>query len=175
MLLDPQTDEVNELLVAAFNLDREAKKVGVNAFDNNLVREVIICRQADLLKNMGRGETDAYGRHDNAQYELKSTDIRNVKSSPSWPTSREVTPTVLAAFRSMDAFLFGVFHGIDLLALFRARPVDLEPFFADLERKLNARTGAGKNLNNPKIPWSVIEPVCERLLIDPSLSGVSWL
>lgn len=174
MLLDVNRPEIDDLLVHAFNLDRAGRELGLNAFDNNLIREVIICRQAGLRKSLGRGETDALGRDGSTRYELKSTDLKFVRSAPMWPTSREVTATVLAAFRSMDFFLFAVFRGIDLLALFRASAGGLEPFFSELEEKVAAKQGAGRNLNNPKIPWRVIEPVAETLLLDPVLEGAVW-
>ena len=168
MLFDPDRPEVDDLLIHAFDLDRAGKALGVNPFDNNFIREIIICKQADLLWNSGRGETDAVGRR-GGNYELKSTDIKYGRT-PQWPTSREVTATVLAAFRAMDFFCFAVFDGIQLLALYRVRAAALEPVFADLQAKLDVRTAAGKNLNNPKIPWKRARPYAETLLLDPRFS-----
>jgi restriction endonuclease PvuII len=165
MLFDPDRPEVDELLLHAFDLDRAARPLDVNPFDNNFIREIIICKQAGLLWNPGRGETDAVGR-DGGDYELKSTDIRYGRT-PQWPTSREVTATVLAAFRAMDFFCFAVFDGIQLLALYKVEVSALEPVFVDLQSKLDVRSAAGKNLNNPKIPWKCVRPYAEALLLDP--------
>ena len=168
MVFDVDRPEVDALLVHAFELDRAGKALGVNPFDNNFIREIIICKQAGLLWNPGRGETDAVSQ-DDEQYELKSTDIKYGRT-PSWPTSREVTATVLAAFRAMDFFAFAVFDGIQLLALYRVPSEALAPVFADLDAKLEAKTQLGRNLNNPKIPWRRVKPFAETLLLDPRFS-----
>lgn len=63
-----------------------------------------------------------------------------------------MNPTIIAKYRKVDWF-FAVYEGIELKAIYKLTPAELEPFFVKCEEKLR---GGATHLNNPKIPLKFV-------------------
>lgn len=99
-----------------------------------------------LLKNReGNDAFDESGR----QYEIKTLNIDKVKS---FTTHHHMNPTIIAKYRKVD-WVFAVYHGIELEAVYYMPVEDLEPFFIRWTVKWNAEQ---KDINNPKIPLKFV-------------------
>lgn len=97
----------------------------------------------------GREGNDAVDDEGN-EYELKSVNVRLTKG---FSTHHHMNPTIIAKYRKVDWF-FAVYEGIELKAIYRLTPADLEFYFAAWEEKWH-RSG-GKDINNPKIPLKFV-------------------
>lgn len=104
------------------------------------------------LKSIGKREgNDAVDENGN-EYELKSVNINLTKS---FSTHHHMNPTIIAKYRKVD-WLFAVYEGINLKAIYLLKPKDIEVYYKKWEEKWHA--DGGKDINNPKIPLShVIE------------------
>jgi hypothetical protein len=60
-----------------------------------------------------------------------------------------MNPTILAKYRQVD-WVFAIYEGIELQAIYRMQPTGLEPYFSNWESKWHE--SGGKDINNPKIP-----------------------
>ena len=96
----------------------------------------------------GREGNDAVDDEGN-EYELKSVNTRLTRN---FSTHHHMNPTIIAKYRKVDWF-FAVYEGIELKAIYKLTPADLEPFFVKCEGKL--RDGI-THLNNPKIPLKFV-------------------
>lgn len=96
----------------------------------------------------GREGNDAVD-DDGNEFELKSV---NTKLTRSFSTHHHMNSTIIAKYRKVDWF-FAIYEGIELKAIYRLTPVDLEPFFTKCEEKLR---GGATHLNNPKIPLKFV-------------------
>jgi len=90
----------------------------------------------------GNDAIDEHGR----EMELKTA---NADLVTSFTTHHHLNPTILQKYRSVD-WLFAIFGGIELKAIYHMKPEALEPFFAAWEAKWHA--SGGQDINNPKIP-----------------------
>ncbi len=97
----------------------------------------------------GREGNDAIDEAGN-EYELKSV---NVLLTKSFSTHHHMNPTIIAKYRKVDWF-FAVYEGIELQAIYRLSPTDLEPYFSKWERKWH--DSGSKDINNPKIPLKFV-------------------
>jgi hypothetical protein len=96
----------------------------------------------------GREGNDAVDDEGN-EYELKSV---NTLLTKSFSTHHHMNSIIIAKYRKVDWF-FAVYEGIELKAIYRLTPADLEPFFVKCEEKLNSGIS---HLNNPKIPLKFV-------------------
>lgn len=144
-------------------------EVGVdNPADNAFLREATICAAEGLTWIGDRGGTDARGAA-GEEVEIKSTRLDN-RASINFPTSRYVSPTVIARFRAADWFAFGVFDLYEeLIALYRVEKADMAPLIDVLERKMRAREAARQPYeNNPKFSYASVRSVARTLYFDTS-------
>ena len=91
------------------------------------------------------------------EYELKSV---NVLRTRNFSTHHHINPRIIEKYRKVD-WIFAVYEGIRLLAIYRLTPADLEPFYTKWENKWHA--DIGKDINNPKIPLSYVESHGEKV------------
>ncbi len=148
----------------AYRLLRDT--VGVdNPADNQFVREAQICVKAGVIWSGDRGGADGH-TPDGREVEIKSTRLVEGKALQ-FPTSRYVSETVIARFKSAEIWLFGVFSVYEeLLAVFRSDAKSVGPLIDDLERKLNERVAKGQAFeNNSKFPLSAIRPNAELVYL----------
>ncbi len=93
----------------------------------------------------GREGNDAIDADGN-EYELKTV---NVLKQKQFTTHDHLNPRILEKYRLVP-WIFAVYEGIKITAIYHVSPTDLEAFFAKWEAKWHA--DGGKDINNPKIP-----------------------
>lgn len=102
----------------------------------------------------GNDARDARGR----EYELKSV---NTDLTKSISTHHHLNPVILAKYRKVD-WVFAIYEGIELRAIYRLHARQLEPYFSKWEARWH--DAGGKDINNPKIPLTCVRERGERLL-----------
>lgn len=93
----------------------------------------------------GREGNDAIDQ-DNKEYELKSVNIDLTKS---FSTHHHMNPVIISKYRKVD-WIFAVYRNIEIQAIYRLTPKDLEPYYKKWEAKWHA--DGRKDINNPKVP-----------------------
>jgi len=102
------------------------------------------------LNNLsGREGNDASDDEGN-EYELKSVNISLTKG---FSTHHHLNPTILSKYRKVH-WIFALYEGIEIKAIYRMAPSQLEYFFSKWERKWHDE--GGKDINNPKIPVTFV-------------------
>ncbi len=122
-----------------------ASKHGINdIFQDNggKLLQVLLITGLEVLP--GREGNDAKD-HDGNEYELKSV---NTKLTRSFSTHHHINPGIIAKYRQVD-WLFAVYSGIELLAIYQLSPENLESYYEKWELKWHG--SGGKDINNPKI------------------------
>jgi Restriction endonuclease PvuII len=84
------------------------------------------------------------------EYELKSV---NIELTQSFSTHHHMNPGIINKYRKV-IWIFAIYRGIELQALYRMTHEDLEPYFSKWERSWHER--GGKDINNPKIPLKFV-------------------
>ncbi len=102
------------------------------------------------LKGIGGREGNDARDEKGREYELKSV---NTLLTKSFSTHHHMNPTILAKYRKVD-WVFAIYEGIELQAIYLMKPVGLEPYFSKWEHKWH--DSGGKDINNPKIPVKFI-------------------
>ncbi len=97
----------------------------------------------------GREGNDAKDADGN-EYELKSA---NIALTNSFSTHHHMNPGIIAKYRQV-IWIFAVYRGIELEALYKMTNADLEPYFSKWEQEWHTR--GGKDINNPKIPLKYV-------------------
>lgn len=122
-----------------------------NPSDNAFLREAMVCAECGLIWQSDRGGIDAIDPGTGQEVEIKSTKIAPGKALQ-FPTSRAISPTVIARFRASGYWLFAVFDNFSNLAIiYRVEQVDMEAKIDALEAKMHLRASKGEPLeNNPK-------------------------
>jgi hypothetical protein len=151
-----------------------------NPADNAFLREATACATAGLIWVGDRGGTDARTRT-GEEVEIKSTRL-DKRSTMAFPTSRYVSPTVIARFRAAGWWLFAVFDVYEeMVALYRVEGIDMSPLIDALERRMQTRVTRGVPLeNNPKFPFREIRPLVSQVLYfdrkkyEERQSGGTW-
>lgn len=172
MNLDFSDPERRERLLTARALVTEGYRIlrddigADNPADNAFLREATVCAHAGLTWIGDRGGTDARSPSGD-EVEIKSTRLDG-RRSIQFPTSRYVSPTVIARFRAADWWAFAIFDVYEgLVALYRVERADMQPLIDALQRKMDTRVAAGRPLeNNPKLPFRVIRPLASTLYLD---------
>ncbi|MBF6619852.1 MAG: hypothetical protein ITG02_06430 [Patulibacter sp.] len=138
------------MITAAYEI--LADEVGApNPSDNAFLREAMICVQAELIWQGDRGGIDAIDPYTGEEVEIKSTKLVD-GGALQFPTSRAISPTVIARFRDAGYWLFGVFDNFSNLAiLYKVSGTHMVAKIDLLEQKMFARAAAKQPLeNNPK-------------------------
>jgi len=127
-----------------------ANKKGINdIFQDNggkLLQVLLVTGLHNISDREGNDAVDASGN----EYELKSVNCLLTKS---FSTHHHLNPVILKKYRSVD-WIFAVYEGIELTAIYRMTPKDLEPYFSKWEKKWH--NDGGKDINNPKIPLKFV-------------------
>ena len=98
------------------------------------------------LKGIGSREGNDARDEEGREYGLKSV---NALLTQSFSTHHHMNPVILSKYRQVD-WLFAVYEGIELQAIYLLKPVGLEAYFSKWESKWHE--SGGKDINNPKIP-----------------------
>ncbi len=97
-----------------------------------------------LKTREGNDAVDETGRQ-----ELKTLNVDRVTS---FTTHHHLNPTIIAKYRKVD-WVFAVYRGIELEAVYYMPVEKLEPFFTKWTEKWNSNQ---KDINNPKIPLKYV-------------------
>jgi hypothetical protein len=84
----------------------------------------------------------------------------NIKLTTSFSTHHHINPVIIAKYRQVD-WIFAVYSNIELQAVYRLVPSDLEQYYAKWETKWHA--DGGQDINNPKIPLKHVTAAGELL------------
>lgn len=142
----PDRAKLERLFPAIRELQDLATKHGINdIFQDNggkLLQVLILTGLKAIRKREGNDAVDDYGN----EYELKSV---NTLLTKSFSTHHHMNPTIIAKYRKVQ-WVFAVYEGIELRAIYRLTSDQLEPYFSVWEKKWHE--SGGKDINNPKIP-----------------------
>ena len=134
-----------------------AQKHGINdIFQDNGGKLLQVLLLTNLKVLPGREGNDAVDDSGN-EYELKSVNIRLTRSFSTHP---HMNPNIIEKYKQVD-WIFAVYEGIEIQAIYRLTPQDLKPYFSKWERKWH--DDGGKDINNPKIPLSFVKDQGEVL------------
>jgi len=143
----PHSDKaiLDELFPYIQRYQELATKYGINdIFQDNggKILQVLLVTGLEILP--GREGNDAKDADGN-EYELKSV---NIELTRSFSTHHHINPRIIEKYRQVN-WIFAVYRGINLLAIYKLTPADLEYFYTQWEVKWHSR--GGRNINNPKI------------------------
>jgi len=97
----------------------------------------------------GREGNDARDKQGN-EYELKSV---NIELTESFSTHHHMNPGIINKYRQVS-WIFAVYKGIELQAIYKMTQEELEPYFSKWEKRWHDK--GGKDINNPKIPLKFV-------------------
>ena len=127
-----------------------ATKNGINdIFQDNGGKLLQVLLELDLTVLEGREGNDAKDAT-GQEYELKSLNVELVKG---FSTHHHMNPTIIAKYRQVP-WIFAIYRNIELQAIYRLEPDDLEEMYVKWEEKWH-RDGE-KDINNPKIPLKYV-------------------
>lgn len=144
----------SETLLALFPSIRRyqqlASKHGIHdIFQDNGGKILQVLLLLGLRVLPGREGNDAVDDKGN-EYELKSV---NIQLTPSFSTHHHMNPTIIAKYRKVS-WIFAVYEGIEIKAIYLMTPDALDPYYKRWERKWHA--DGGKDINNPKSPLQFV-------------------
>lgn len=140
-----------ELFPAVQEYQKLASKHGINdIFQDNggKILQLCLCLGISILP--GREGNDAVDATTGGEFELKTL---NFLTKGGFTTHHHLNPVIIAKYRRVD-WIFAGYEGIELKAIWRLTPEQMEYWFSMWEAKWHA-TG-GKDINNPKISRSYV-------------------
>lgn len=150
MISHPDLVLLNRLLPHIREYQELASKHGINdIFQDNggkLLQVLLVTGLQVIPSREGNDARDSEGR----EYELKSV---NATLTKSFSTHHHINPRIIDKYRQVD-WIFAVYEGIELQAIYKMTPTQLEPYFSKWEQKWHDE--GGRDINNPKIPMSYV-------------------
>lgn len=138
-----------------------ASKHGISdVFQDNGGKILQVLLLTGLVSVPGREGNDARDS-DGTEYELKSVNIQLTKS---FSTHHHMNPTIIAKYRKVP-WIFAIYDGIELRAVYSLSPKQLEHFYERWESKWH--DDGRKDINNPKIPLKFVESFGKRMFSAP--------
>ena len=145
----PDKAEMDALMPAIRSFQALALRHGVgDIFQDNggkLLQLVLTMDLTVLPGREGNDARDSLGR----EYEVKSA---NIDLTASFSTNHHLNPGIVAKYRKVG-WLFAMYRGIELAAIYSMEPYELASLFDEWERRWQA---SRKDLNNPKIPLKFV-------------------
>ncbi len=127
-----------------------ASEHGINdIFQDNggkLLQIALITGLTILPSREGNDAKDSKGN----EYELKSV---NIELTESFSTHHHMNPGIINKYRKV-VWIFAVYRGIELDAIYKMKPEVLEPYFTKWETDWHNR--GNQDINNPKIPLKFV-------------------
>lgn len=149
----PDKERMDALMPAIREFQALAVDHGVgDIFQDNGGKLLQLVLTMDLTVLPGREGNDARDRL-GREYEVKSV---NIDLTASFSTNHHLNPAIIAKYTKVG-WLFAIYRGIELTAIYSMEPYELAPLFEAWERSWHER--GGRDLNNPKIP---VKFVCEK-------------
>lgn len=149
----PDKSELDRLFPYLREYQALATKHGIrDIFQDNggKILQVLLITGLQVLP--GREGNDAID-DDGNEYELKSL---NALLTRSFSTHHHMNPGIIEKY-SHVGWIFAVYEGIELMAIYRLTAVDLKPYFDKWAAQWHER--GGRDLNNPKISLTFVEEV----------------
>lgn len=147
---DNDKDVLNAIWPFIRKYQELATKNGINdIFQDNGGKLLQVLLELDLKVLEGREGNDAIDAN-GQEYELKSLNIELVRG---FSTHHHMNPTIIAKYRQVP-WIFAIYKNIELQAIYRLEPSDLEDMYIKWEEKWH--TDGGKDINNPKIPLKYV-------------------
>ncbi len=142
-------EKLQRLLPAIREYQQLADKYNINdIFQDNGGKYLQIFMLLGLQTDGSREGNDAFDVNGN-EYEIKTL---NIDLQRSFSTHHHLNPTILEKYRQVDWF-FVPFKGIEIQAIYRLTPEDMEYFYTEWESKWHEKE---KDLNNPKVPLKYV-------------------
>lgn len=151
LLRNQETDleKLNRLLPYIREYQELAYKYNINdIFQDNGGKYVQILMYLGLRTDGSREGNDAVDEYGN-EYEIKTL---NIDLQRSFSTHHHLNPIIINKYRQVDWF-FVPFKGIEIQAIYRLKPHDMEFFYSKWESQWNT---TGKDINNPKVPLAYV-------------------
>ena len=153
----PDLERLQKLFPYIRQYQELATKHGIgDIFQDNggkLLQTLLILNMEGLGTREGNDCRDAEGN----EYELKSV---NELLTSGISTHHHLNPTILKKYRAVKAWYVSVYHGIELVEMWRLNTTDLEPLFEKWEMKWRE---SGKDINNPKIQLRFVRAHGQRV------------
>jgi hypothetical protein len=144
-----QIIELNRLWEGLRGLSELAKQNGIDDIlqDNGAktLQQSILANFRILSPREGNDAVDEYGQ----EWEMKSANINKVQG---FSTHHHLNEEILKKYRKVP-WLFSLYRGIELQAIYVMHPSKLEPHFLRWEQKLPTQP----DINNPKIPIKFVK------------------
>ncbi len=141
----PDKKILDELFPYIRRYQELASSHGINdIFQDNggKLLQIALVTGLDVLPS--REGNDAKDKQGN-EYELKSV---NIELTQSFSTHHHMNPGIIRKYRKV-IWLFAIYRGIELQAIYKMTHKTLEPFFSKWEKDWHAR--GERDINNPKI------------------------
>ena len=142
----PDFKVLQRLFPTVREVQKLADKHGIDdIFQDNggNILQLCLCLGIDVLP--GREGNDAVDATTKGEFELKTL---NIRKKGGFTTHHHLNPTIIAKYRKV-AWIFAAYEGIELRAIWKLTPEQMEPWFQQWEEKWHS-TG-GKDINNPKV------------------------
>lgn len=150
MLPHADKEKLEELFPFIQQYQELASKHGINdIFQDNGGKLLQVLLILGLTVLPGREGNDAVDRDGN-EYELKSINIDLTKG---FSTHHHMNPIIISKYRQVD-WIFAIYKNIEIQAIYRLKPANLEKFYTKWETKWHE--DGGKDINNPKIPLKYV-------------------
>ena len=150
MQAHPDKVLLDELFPAIYLYQELASKHGIgDIFQDNggkLLQVLLMTGLQVIGEREGNDAKDEAGN----EYELKSV---NALLTKSFSTHHHMNPTIIAKYRKVG-WIFAIYKGIELQAIYQLKPAQLEVYFSKWENKWH--DDGGKDINNPKIPLKFV-------------------
>jgi Restriction endonuclease PvuII len=148
----PDKAKLDELFPSIRQYQTLAAKHGIgDIFQDNggkLLQTLLILNIQCMGSREGNDAKDADGN----EYELKTV---NRLLTQSFSTHHHLNPRILDKYRSVKAWYFSIYRGIELEEIYRMKPAQLEKdYFAKWNEKWRT---SGRDINNPKIPIKYVK------------------
>lgn len=151
----PDFERLEELLPCIQEYQTLAAKHGIyDIFQDNggkLLQVLLLLGIEALPGREGNDAVDKHGR----EYELKSANRFDMRGKPrnlSFTTHHHLNHIIIAKYRQVD-WIFAVYSGIELDAVYLLTPEQMEPCYQLWEEVLQTRV----DINNPKIALKFVE------------------
>ena len=127
----PDKAKLDELFPYTRQYQELASKHGINDnFQDNGGKLLQVLLITGLTVLPGREGNDAKDQDGN-EYELKSVNILLTKS---FSTHHHLNPIIIEKYRQVD-WIFAIYKGIEILAIYHLTPQNLEPYYSKWETK----------------------------------------
>lgn len=154
-LTNPPVEETDKqkfdrLFPAVREYQALAQKHNINdIFQDNGGKYLQLLMILGLTTDGSREGNDAIDAAGN-EYEIKTV---NLELTDQFSTHHHLNPVIIKKYRKVDWF-FAPFKGIELQAIFRMKPKDMEFYYSKWEKKW--KDDGDKDINNPKVPLKYV-------------------